>query len=117
MTYKEIVDLQISNVISNTSEFKNLVKQCLSIVGSATLKDNEIVMWINGAISDLVRQDIDVANNISDGLIQGAIVMFVKSNFGMVDIKEKELAQSTYEKLCNNLSLSLKYRLESDSNA
>lgn len=117
MTYKEIVDLQISNVISNTSEFKNLVKQCLSIAGSATLKDNEIVMWINGAISDLVRQDIDVANNISDGLIQGAIVMFVKSNFGMVDIEEKELAQSTYEKLCNNLSLSLKYRLESDSNA
>ena len=117
MTYKEIVNLQISNIISNTSEFKNLVKQCLSIVSTSTLKDDEIVMWINGAISDLVRQDIDVAKNVSDGLIQGAIVMFVKSNFGMVDIKEKELAQSTYKQLCNNLSLSSKYRLESDSNA
>lgn len=117
MTYKEIADLQISNIISNTSEFESLVKQCLSIVRTSTLKDDEIVMWINGAISDLVRQDIDVAKNISDGLIQGAIVMFVKANFGMVDIKEKELAQGTYEKLCNNLSLSSDYRLESDSNA
>ena len=117
MTYKEIVNLQISNIISNTSEFKNLAKQCVSIVSTSTLKDDEIVMWINAGISDMVRQDIDVAKNISDGLIQGAIMMFVKSNFGMVDIKEKELAQRTYEQLCTNLSLSSQYKLEVDSNA
>lgn len=119
MTYKEIADLQISNIISNTSEFKNLAKQCLSIVSSATAKDDEIVMWINGAVSDLVRQDIDVANNLNNGLIQGAIVMFVKANFGMVDIKEKELAKRTYTMLCNNLSLSSEYKIKEgvDKNA
>lgn len=115
MTYQEIADLQISNIISNTSEFKRLIKQCLSIAGTSTVKDDEIVMWINGAISDLVRLDIDVQSNVADGLIQGAIVMFVKANFGMVDIKEKELAQSTYVNLVNNLSLSDKYKLRSDS--
>lgn len=117
MTYEEIANLQISNIIANTSEFKKLVKQCLSIVESSTLKDDEIVMWINAGISDLVRQGIDVDKNISDGLIQGAIVMYVKSNFGMVDLKEKELAKSTYEKICYNLSLSSDYTLEVDSNA
>lgn len=117
MTFEEVKNLQISNIISNTSEFKALVKQCLSIVSTSTIKDDEIVMWINGAISDLVRQNIDVASNIADGLVQGAIVMFVKGNFGFVDIKEKELAQKTYIQLCNNLSLSQKYLLEVDSDA
>lgn len=117
MTYEEIANLQISNIITNTSEFKKLVKQCLSIVEIATLKDDEIVMWINAGISDLIRQGIDVEKNIKDGLIQGAIVMYVKSNFGMVDIKEKELAKQTYNNLCNNSSLSSKYKLEDVTNA
>ena len=117
MTYEEIANLQISNIIANTSEFKKLVKQCLSIVETATLKDDELVMWINAGISDLIRQGIDVEKNIKDGLIQGAIVMYVKSNFGMVDIKEKELAKQTYNNLCNNLSLSSKYKLEDVTNA
>lgn len=117
MTYREIAELQIANVISNTSEFKNLAKQCLSIVQTSTAKDEEIVMWINAAVSDLVRLEIDVAGNLNDGLIQGAIVMFVKANFGMVDVKEKELAQKTYAYLCNNLSLSSDYKLRGDSNA
>ena len=117
MTFQEVRDLQISNIISSTSEFKSLVKQCLSIVSTATAKDDEIVMWINAGISDMVRQNIDVAKNITDGLIQGAIVMFVKGNFGFVEAKEKELAQNTYIQLCTNLSLSQKYLLEVDVDA
>lgn len=117
MTLEELSNLQISNIISNTSEFKSLAKQCLSIVPAATVKDDEIVMWINAGISDMVRQGIDVANNISDGLIQGAIIMFVKSKFGMVDIKEKEIAQKTYIQLSGNLSLSKDYKLEVDIDA
>lgn len=116
MTYEEIANLQISNIISNASEFKKLAKVCLSISESSTLKDDEIVMWLNAAVSDLVRQEIDVGKNIEDGLIQGAIIMYLKSNFGMLDIKEKELAQKTYINICNNLSLSSKYRLEVDDN-
>ena len=117
MTFQEIRDLQISNIISHTSEMNSLVKQCLSIVPTATAKDDEIVMWIDAGVSDMVRQGIDVASNITDGLIQGAIVMFVKSNFGFVEAKEKELAQKTYTQLCTNLSLSQKYLLEVDIDA
>ncbi len=117
MTVEEVKNLQITNIIANASEMKSLTKQCLSIVGTAAAKDDEIVMWINSAVSDMVRQGIDVAGNITDGLIQGTIVMFVKSTFGMVDIKEKELAKRTYNDLCSNLSLSSQYKLEVDSDA
>lgn len=117
MTFQELRDLQISNIISHTSEMSSLVKQCLSIVPTATAKDDEIVMWIDAGVSDMVRQGIDVASNITDGLIQGAIVMFVKGNFGFVEAKEKELAQKTYNQICCNLSLSQKYLLEVDIDA
>ena len=117
MTFEEVKNLQISHIISNTSEFQSLTKQCLSIVPTATAKDDEIVMWINAGISDMVRQGIDVAHNISDGLVQGAIVMYVKSNFGMTDIKEKENAQKTYMQIVGQLSLSSKYKLEVDIDA
>lgn len=92
------------------------VKQSLSIAETATLKDEEIKMWIQAGISDLVRQGIKVSEDTKESLIQSAIVMFVKGNFGNVDIKEKELAQRTYSLLCNNLSLSKKYK-EVDNNA
>ncbi len=90
------------------SELLKLCKQCLSIVETSTYKDDEIRLLIKMAMSDLKRQGIDV--NVNDSLIQGTIAMFVKANFGMVDIKEKELAQRTYNLLCNNLSLSLEYK-------
>lgn len=93
-----------------------LVKQCLSIVETATLKDEEIKMLIQAGIADLTRQGIVASETTTDSLVKSAIVMFVKANFGNVDIKEKELAQRTYSLLCANLSLSEDYK-ESDSNA
>lgn len=93
-----------------------LVKQCLSIVETATLKDKEIEMLIQAGIADLNRQGIIASEKTEDSLIQSAIVMFVKANFGNVDIKEKELAQRTYSLLCANLGLSEDYK-ESDSDA
>ena len=93
-----------------------LVKQCLSIVETATLKDEEIKMWIQAGIADLTRQGIVASEITEDSLVRSAIVMFVKANFGNVDIKEKELAQRTYSLLCANLGLSEDYK-ESDSNA
>ncbi len=88
-----------------------LTKQCLSIVETSTIKDDEIKMLINAGIADLNRQGIKADANISESLVQSAIVMYVKSNFGNVDIKEKELAQRTYSLLCVNLSLSEKYKV------
>ena len=93
-----------------------LVKKCLSIVETATLKDEEIKMWIQAGIADLNRQGIVASVGTTDNLVQSAIVMFVKANFGNVDIKEKELAQRTYSLLCANLGLSEEYKVV-DSNA
>lgn len=112
MTWEEVKNLQISNIIaSSTSEMNAIVKQCLSILPSDEFKDGEIELLINAGASDLVRQGIDVENNISDGLVQGAIVMYVKANFGMVDINEKKLAWDRYKQTITNLSLSQQYLL------
>ena len=97
-------------------ELMKLTKQSLSIVETATLKDKEIEMLIQAGIADLNRQGILASVDTEDSLIKSAVVMFVKANFGNVDIKEKELAQRTYGLLCANLSLSEDYK-ESDSNA
>lgn len=86
-----------------------LVKESLSIVATSSLKDNEILMWIQAALEDMSRQDISVSSvSTENWLVVGAVVMYVKANFGMCDIKEKELAQKTYNSLCTNLSLSYK---------
>lgn len=87
-----------------------ITKQCLSIVETSTLKDEEIKMLIKAGIADLKRIEINATEDTEDSLIQAAIVMFVKANFGNTDIKEKELAKSTYSLLCNNLSLSEDYK-------
>lgn len=97
------------------SELMKLSKQVLSIVETATLKDEEIKMWIQAGIADLKRQGINASEDTTKSLIQSAIVMFVKSNFGNVDIKEKELAQRTYSLLCANLGLSQDYLEEENA--
>lgn len=90
-----------------------IVKQCLSIIETATMKDDEINLLIQAGKEDLKRQGIDIDKN--SNLVKSAIVMFVKANFGMVDIKEKELAQKTYSLLCTNLSLSKDYKVVDDN--
>lgn len=96
-------------------ELLSLAKQCLSIVSTATLKDEEIKMLIQAGIADLQRQGIKVSEDADDSLIKSAIMMFVKANFGNVDIKEKELAQRTYSLLCANLGLSQEYLEEENA--
>lgn len=94
-----------------------LAKQSLSIVENATLKDKEIKMLIRAGIADLRRLGINASKNTKDDLIQAAIIMFVKSKFGNTDIKEKELAEKSYNHICENLSLSSDYKIkEEDSN-
>lgn len=85
-----------------------LCKQCLSVNSSSTIKDDEINLTIEAAKNDLIRQGINVYKNNS--LVRQAIVMYVKANFGNVDIKEKELSAKRYNLLCNNLSLSESYK-------
>lgn len=93
-----------------------LAKQSLGIMETATLKDKEIKLLIKSGIEDLKRQSIKASVDTENDLIKFSIIMFVKANFGNVDIKEKELAQRTYSLLCNNLSLSSEFKVV-DSNA
>lgn len=97
-------------------ELVKTAKQCLSIVESATAKDKEIKMWIKASILDMERIGINTTNYLENDLIRSAIIMYVKSNFGNTDIKEKELAKRAYNSLCQNLSLSTEYK-EVDNNA
>lgn len=90
-------------------ELMILTKQSLSIIDTSTIKDDEIEMWINAGKEDLKRQNIN--SELDNPLIKSAIVMFVKANFGNVDIKEKELSQRTYNLLCHNLGLSSDYKV------
>lgn len=88
---------------------RSLVKEALSIVSTSTIKDNEIDLWIQAAIEDLSRAGVTAATVSTDNwLVKGAIVMFVKANFGMCSLEEKKLAANTYSLLCNNLCLSYK---------
>lgn len=96
-------------------------KQFLSIIETATAKDVEIKTLVNAGLYELTRAGVDTEYNKSedgryDYLIQTAIMMFVKANFGNVDIKEKELSARTFNLLEQNLSMSDGYKKESESN-
>ena len=96
-------------------------KQFLSIVEASTLKDEEIKLLIRSAILELERSGIDIKYNYStdeeqfDSLITTAIMFYVKSTFGNVDIKEKEYALRTFNTSEQSLSLSDGYRKKSDN--
>lgn len=95
-------------------ELMDLAKQSLSIVSSASYKDEEIEMWLTAGKEDLKRQGINA--ELNNPLITSAIIMYVKANFGNVEINEKELSQKTYNLLCHNLGLSNEFKVV-DSNA
>lgn len=84
-------------------------KECLSIVPTATAKDNEIKMLINSAINDMKRLNIDVEGNITDELVVCAIMMYVKAYFGNTNAKEKELCQKSYSHFLSSLANTNEY--------
>lgn len=90
-------------------ELMDLAKQSLSIVSSSSLKDEEIEMLISAGKEDLKRQGINA--ELVNPLVTSAIIMYVKANFGNVDIHEKELSQKTYNLLCHNLGLSNDFKV------
>ncbi len=99
------------------SDLKALAKQCLGIVKTATLKDEEIEMLINSAKSDMERVDIDVDNNISDSLIINTIMLYVKAHFGDTDINKRKEYLERYTSNIRALKESEEYRQGDDSNA
>ena len=93
-----------------SSRLLNLAKQALSIVSTATAKDNEINMWIDSAIADMERAGINARDNTDNGLIESAIIMYVRGNYGSTDPKEKELSMMSYKLHVGELALSDEYR-------
>lgn len=98
-------------------ELLKLSKECLSIVNTSTLKDKEITMLINSAISDLRRLEIDVEKHIEDDLVKNTIVIYVKANFGDGDIDKRNEYLKRYKSNLRELQFSEEYRKVVDNNA
>ena len=96
----------------DSASLKALAKTCLSIMPNSNLKDDEIELHVMAGINELKRQGIDAEGKIDDELIKEAIIMFVKSRFGMLDTKDKEEAKESFDTHCYNLSLSQEYKLK-----
>ncbi len=98
-------------------ELLKLSKECLSIVNTSTLKDKEITMLINSAVSDLKRLEIDVEKHIEDDLVKNTIVIYVKANFGDGDIDKRNEYLKRYKSNLRELQFSEEYRKVVDNNA
>ncbi len=95
-----------------------LAKECLSIVDSSTLKDKEITMLIQSAISDLKRLKIDVERHIEDNLVKNTIIIYVKAFFGDGDVDKKTEYLKRYKANLRELQFSEEYQMkEVDNNA
>lgn len=117
MTYDEIKNLKIDELIAQTDWLK-LAKECLSIVESSTLKDKEIYMLIESAVTDLERVGIDVTNNLNDNLIKNTVMIYVKAHFGDTDINKRTEYLKRYKMNLRELQFSEEYqKKEVDSNA
>lgn len=95
-------------------ELLKLVKECLSIVVSSSLKDKELNMLIDSAIEDLERVDIDVDKHIKDNLIQNTIVIYVKAHFGDGDINKRTEYLKRYKANLRELQFSEEYKKKKD---
>lgn len=117
MTYEEIKNLDISKLIAQT-DLLELAKECLSIVTTSTLKDKEICMLIESAMTDLARVDIDIENHLDDSLIKNTVMIYVKAHFGDTDINKRTEYLKRYKMNLRELQFSEEYqRKEVDSNA
>lgn len=117
MTYEEIKNLKINELIAQTDWLK-LAKECLSIVETSTLKDKEIYMLIESAITDMSRVDIDVKSHLEDNLIKNTVMIYVKAHFGDTDINKRNEYLKRYKMNLRELQFSEAYqRKEVDSNA
>ena len=96
------------------TEYFALAKESLSIVETSTLKDKEILMLIESAISDLERVDIDVSNNLEDSLIKNTIMLYVKGHFGDTDINKKQNYIRLYKQKLRELQFTEKYQKKED---
>lgn len=87
-----------------------LAKETLGIVATATAKDNSLEMIINAGINDMTRAGVDV--DVSNPLVQNALMTYVKANFGISNPQDKERFLEAYQLYLAELSLSEGYKEE-----
>ena len=87
-----------------------LAKETLGIVATATAKDNSLEMIINAGINDMTRAGVDV--DVSNPLVQNALMTYVKANFGISNPQDKERFLEAYQLYLAGLSLSEGYKEE-----
>ena len=105
----------------NETNLLKLVKECLSIVDSSTLKDKELNMLIEAAKKDLERVGVNVEEHLEDDLMKNTIVIYVKAHYGDGDMNKKIEYLKRYKSNLRELQFSEEYqkeaREEADNNA
>jgi hypothetical protein len=91
-----------------------LAKETLGIVSSATAKDNSLKMIITAGVNDMTRAGVNV--DVTNELVQNAIMTYVKANFGISNPLDKERFLQAYQLYLAELSLSEGYK-EAESDA
>ena len=81
-----------------------LAKETLGIVSTATAKDNSLKMIITAGIDDLTRAGVEV--DVTNELVQNALMTYVKANFGISNPSDKEKYLQAYQLFLAELSLS-----------
>lgn len=82
----------------------SLAKETLGIVSTATAKDNSLKMIITAGIDDLTRAGVEV--DVTNELVQNALMTYVKANFGISNPSDKEKYLQAYQLFLAELSLS-----------
>lgn len=99
------------------SELLREVKQSLSIVETATGKDEEIKLLILAGIQKMKDLGIEFKEDtIEDPLLKASIILFVKGTFGNVDIKEKERSMKVFRMIIAEKSLKSKGKQDENTN-
>lgn len=102
------------NCVPYSYEYIESIKR--RIRRSGTNFDGEIMDLIEAARSDLKLIGIkdEKVDDVKDKLINQAIVLYVKAEFG-IDNDDSEKYRQSYEMLKNKLSLSSEYMEETDN--
>lgn len=94
--------------MATVNQLRNLAKETLGIVSTATAKDISIDMIIDAGIRDMKRAGVDV--NTDDSLVQNALMTYVKANFGTSNPDDKAKFMEAYQLYLSELSLSDGYK-------
>lgn len=114
MSYKEIKELEIDKMIKEFN-YLALAKECLGIVETSTLKDQEISMLIESALEDLARVNIDIKTHIKDNLLKNTVMIYVKAHYGDTDINKRNEYLKRYKMNLRELMFSVEYQIKEES--